>query len=93
MDFLLSAFLGFILVTILDRRWFDIDHKKIEKGYEVIEYYHFGMSTLTKWKGFGVMPKLGCITTEEFPSNTFICISRKLNFDSTTKMRISLKCW
>ena len=43
MELLLSAFLGFILVTILDRRWFDIDHKKIEKGYEVIEHYHWGI--------------------------------------------------
>ena len=43
MELFLSAFLGFILVTILDRRWFDIDHKRIEKGYEVIEHYHFGI--------------------------------------------------
>jgi len=43
MELFLSAFLGFILVTILDRRWFDIDHKRIEKGFEVIEHYHFGI--------------------------------------------------
>ena len=46
MELFLSAFLGFILVTILDRRWFDIDHKRIEKGYEVIEHYHFGITLI-----------------------------------------------
>ena len=46
MELLLSAFIGFILVTILDKRWFDIDHKKIEKGYEVIEHYHFGVGLI-----------------------------------------------
>ena len=46
MESLLSIFIGFILVTILDRRWFDIDHKKIEKGYEVIEHYHFGVGLI-----------------------------------------------
>ena len=39
--------MGFIFVTILDRRWFDIDHKSIEKGYEVIEHYHFGIGLIT----------------------------------------------
>lgn len=43
MELFLSALIGFIIVTILDRRWFDVDHKKIEKGYEVIEHYHFGI--------------------------------------------------
>ncbi len=51
MELLLSAFIGFILVTILDRRWFDIDHKKIERGYEVIEHYHFGVGLL----GIGII--------------------------------------
>lgn len=40
MESFLSAFIGFIIVTVLDRVWFDVDHKKIEKGYEVIEHYH-----------------------------------------------------
>jgi|APSaa5957512535_1039671.scaffolds.fasta_scaffold13335_4 hypothetical protein len=46
MELLLSAFLGFIGITILDRRWFDSDHKKIEKGYEVIEHYHWGIGLI-----------------------------------------------
>ena len=33
--------------------------------------------TSTEWKGFGVMLKLGCIITEEFPNNTFIYISKR----------------
>lgn len=47
MELLLLVFLGFILVTILDRRWFDIDHRSIENGYEVIEHYHFGIGLIT----------------------------------------------
>jgi len=43
MELFLSAFLGFITVTILDRKWNDINHKKIEQGFEVIEHYHFGI--------------------------------------------------
>ena len=42
-ELFLSAFLGFITVTILDRKWKDINHKKIEQGFEVIEHYHFGI--------------------------------------------------
>ena len=51
------------------------------------------MLTLTEWKGFGVMQKLGCATAEGFPSSTFICILRKLNLDSTAETGMSLKCW
>lgn len=47
MEILLSGFIGFMIVTILDKIWFDIDHKKIEKGYEVIEHYHFGIGLIT----------------------------------------------
>jgi len=42
-ELFISAFLGFITVTILDRIWKDINHKKIEQGFEVIEHYHFGI--------------------------------------------------
>ena len=43
---ILSIFLGFITVTILDKKWFEIDHKRIEKGFEIIEHYHFGIALI-----------------------------------------------
>ena len=46
MELFLSAFLGFIIITILDRIWFDIDHRSIERGFEVIEHYHFGITLI-----------------------------------------------
>ena len=35
--------LGFILGLILDKVWFHINYSKYEKGFEVIEHYHFGL--------------------------------------------------
>ena len=46
MELLLSAFLGFMIITILDRKWFEIDHKRIEQGYEVLEHYHLGIGLI-----------------------------------------------
>ena len=35
--------MGFIVSLILDRIWFNINYKKIEKGFEIFEHYHFGI--------------------------------------------------
>ena len=40
---IISTFLGFIISLILDRIWFNINYKKIDKGFEVLEHYHFGI--------------------------------------------------
>jgi len=40
---IISTFLGFIISIILDRIWFSIDYKKIEKGFKILEHYHFGI--------------------------------------------------
>ena len=46
MELILSAFLGFITVTMLDRRWLDINHRKIERGFEALEHYHWGIGLI-----------------------------------------------
>lgn len=43
MELLLAAFLGVMTITILDRIWWNLDHHSIEKGFEVIEHYHWGI--------------------------------------------------
>ncbi len=39
----MAAVLGFLFITIIDRIWFRIDYKKVEKGLEVMEHYHYGL--------------------------------------------------
>jgi len=43
---IISIFLGFIISLILDRIWFSVDYKKIEKGFEILEHYHFGITLM-----------------------------------------------
>lgn len=43
MELVLSLILGFLGITILDRIWFLIDYKKIEKGMESLEHFHWGL--------------------------------------------------
>lgn len=38
---MLAGILGFQFITIIDRLWFAIDYKKTEKGFEVLEHYHY----------------------------------------------------
>jgi len=40
---IISIFLGFIISLILDRILFRLDYKKIKKGFEILEHYHFGI--------------------------------------------------
>jgi len=42
-DLIVIGILGFLGVTILDRIWFKIDYKKIEKGLAALEHYHWGI--------------------------------------------------
>jgi len=42
-DIALAAVLGFLFITLIDRIWFRIDYKKVEKGLEVMEHYHYGL--------------------------------------------------
>ena len=42
----LALFLGFMISTIADRLWFKIPYKKIEKGVEFVEHYHFGLAAI-----------------------------------------------
>ena len=47
-DFILTAFLAFILVIIIDHRWMkDVQFSKIEKGMEVLEHFHWGLILIT----------------------------------------------
>ena len=38
---IVSAIIGFFIITIVDRIWFLIDYKKAEKGLEILEHYHY----------------------------------------------------
>ena len=40
---ILLAIVGFITITILDKVWFKLDYKRIEKGFEIVEHYHWGI--------------------------------------------------
>jgi len=40
----ISGISGFLFVTIIDRLWFKMDYKKVEKGLEVLEHYHYGIA-------------------------------------------------
>lgn len=44
---ILCGILGFQFITIIDRIWFAIDYKKVEKGLEVLEHYHYGIVLMT----------------------------------------------
>jgi len=46
LDFFLVSFIGFMVITLIDRVWFRIDYKKAEKGLEVLEHYHYGIVLL-----------------------------------------------
>ena len=43
---MLLAVAGFIVITILDKAWFKLDYKRIEKGFEVVEHYHWGIALI-----------------------------------------------
>jgi len=107
MELFLSAFLGFITVTILDRIWFDIPHKKIEQGFEIIEHYHFGIillgmgiiaCTISPLSYFLLAAGMGLIYHEVKQDDYFACKSGHFRDSSVIGMAlcgavILLYCW
>lgn len=81
-DYILTAFLAFILVIIIDHRWMkDVKFSKVEKGMEFLEHYHWGLVLITIGIAVWHLPNMMLAIGLLFAGFTFIACEAKQKND------------